>query len=38
MAEKIPRAKLVVAEDCGHLAPLERPQTVSAAMRSWLQS
>ena len=38
MAEKIPRAKLVVVEHCGHLAPLERPQAVSAAMRSWLQS
>ena len=37
MAERIPDAKLVVVEDCGHLAPLERPRTVSAIMRYWLQ-
>ncbi len=38
MAEKIPRASLVVIEDCGHLAPLERPQEVSAALRDWLRT
>lgn len=38
MAEKIPRARLVVAEDCGHLAPLERPQEVSTALREWLNT
>ncbi len=38
MAEKIPRSHLVVVEDCGHLAPLERPRTVSAVMRYWLQT
>ncbi|MGY8992432.1 MAG: alpha/beta fold hydrolase, partial [Rhodospirillales bacterium] len=27
MAERIPNAHLVVVEDCGHLAPLERPRT-----------
>jgi pimeloyl-ACP methyl ester carboxylesterase len=37
MAEKIPRAALVAVEDCGHLAPLERPRTVSAVLRYWLQ-
>ena len=37
MAEQIPNATLVVVEDCGHLAPLERPRTVSAVMRYWLQ-
>ena len=36
MAAAIPGARLVVIEDCGHLAPLERPDTVSAAMRDWL--
>ena len=30
-------ARLVVIEDCGHLSPLERPRTVSAVMRYWLQ-
>jgi len=36
MAAEIPNAALVVIEDCGHLAPLERPRAVSAAMRYWL--
>jgi pimeloyl-ACP methyl ester carboxylesterase len=38
MAEKIPRASMVVIEDCGHLAPLERPRAVSAAFRDWLET
>ncbi len=37
LAEKIPRAKLVVIEDCGHLSTMERPRAVSAVMRYWLQ-
>ena len=36
MAAAIPNASLVVIEDCGHLAPMERPRKVSAAMRYWL--
>ena len=36
MAAGIPRAALVVIEDCGHLAPLERPNAVSAVLRYWL--
>ena len=38
MADQIPNAHLVIVEDCGHLAPLERPRTVSAVMRYWLQA
>jgi pimeloyl-ACP methyl ester carboxylesterase len=37
MAEKIPRCKLVVIEDCGHLSTMERPRAVSAVLRYWLQ-
>lgn len=37
MAEKIPRAKLVVIEECGHLSTMERPRAVSAVLRYWLQ-
>lgn len=36
MAEGIPDSNLVVIEDCGHMAPLERPRAVSAVMRYWL--
>jgi len=36
MADGIAGAKLVVIEDCGHLAPLERPCAVTALMRFWL--
>jgi len=37
MAAGIPGSELVVIEDCGHLAPLERPQAVTALLRQWLQ-
>lgn len=36
MAAAIPGANLVVVEECGHLATLERPDAVNAAMRTWL--
>ncbi|MFQ5618589.1 MAG: alpha/beta fold hydrolase [Rhodospirillales bacterium] len=38
MAAGLPNSKLVVIEDCGHMAPLERPRAVSAVMRYWLQA
>ena len=37
MAEKVPRGRLVVIEECGHLSAMERPQAVSAVLRYWLQ-
>jgi pimeloyl-ACP methyl ester carboxylesterase len=36
MAAAIPGARLVIIEDCGHLAPLEQPEVVTAALRLWL--
>jgi len=36
MAERIPHARLVIVENCGHLSTLERPEEVTAAMREWL--
>lgn len=36
MADLIPGAKLAVIEDCGHLAPMERPEATTALMRLWL--
>ncbi|HLI14117.1 MAG TPA: alpha/beta fold hydrolase [Alphaproteobacteria bacterium] len=38
MAERIPRAKFVVVEGCGHLSTMERPEAVTAVMRYWLQA
>ena len=29
-------ARLVIIEECGHMAPLEKPAEVSAALRRWL--
>jgi len=36
MAAAIPGAKLVIAEECGHVSTLERPQVVNKAIRKWL--
>jgi pimeloyl-ACP methyl ester carboxylesterase len=36
IAADIPNARLVVVPECGHLSPLERPEAVNAAMRTWL--
>lgn len=36
MATAIHGATLLIVEACGHLAPLERPEIVTPALRSWL--
>ena len=36
IAADIANARLVIIEDCGHMAPLEKPAEVSAALRRWL--
>jgi pimeloyl-ACP methyl ester carboxylesterase len=36
MARRIPRAELVIVERCGHMAPMEQPEAVSALLRDWL--
>lgn len=36
IAAGVPGAELVVIEDCGHLATMERPAAVTNAMRDWL--
>jgi pimeloyl-ACP methyl ester carboxylesterase len=38
MAAGIAGARLTVVEDCGHLATLERPEEVNAALRRWLEA
>jgi pimeloyl-ACP methyl ester carboxylesterase len=36
MAAVIPRSRLVVIEDCGHMSTMERPEAVTEAMVEWL--
>lgn len=38
MAAAIPEATLVVLPNCGHLAPLERPEAVAAQLLAWLEA
>jgi pimeloyl-ACP methyl ester carboxylesterase len=38
MAEQAPGARLIVIEDCGHMAPMERPDDVARALREWLRA
>lgn len=37
MAAMIPGATLVIVPSCGHLAPAEQPEAVSAALDAWLR-
>ncbi len=37
IADAVPGAALVVIENCGHMATMERPEAVTALMRYWLQ-
>ena len=36
MLEHINNAKLVIIEESGHMAPMEKPEAVTAALRDWL--
>ena len=36
MSSRIPKARLAVVEDCGHMSTMERPQAVTALLRDWL--
>ena len=38
LAEGIPGARLHQIDHCGHLSTLERPETVTGAMRAWLEA
>ena len=38
MAKMIRHSTLQIIPDCGHMAPLERPQAVNQALRRWLES
>ncbi len=36
MAALVPRSKLVIIENCAHMAPMERPEEVTSALHEWL--
>jgi pimeloyl-ACP methyl ester carboxylesterase len=38
IAAAIPGATLVIFEDSGHMAPMEAPQAVTGALRTWLRA
>jgi pimeloyl-ACP methyl ester carboxylesterase len=38
MAAAIPNSRVVIVPDAGHMAPMEQPAAVAAAMREWLKS
>jgi pimeloyl-ACP methyl ester carboxylesterase len=37
MAALVPRSKLVIVENCAHMAPVERPEEVTTALSDWLR-
>ena len=37
MAAAIPNSRVAIVPDSGHMAPMEQPSEVAAAMREWLQ-
>ena len=37
MATQLPRARFEVIEDCGHMAPLERPHELAALLAGWIR-
>jgi hypothetical protein len=38
MATLIPDSRLVIVEDCGHMAPMERAEAVAAALLVWMRA
>ena len=36
IAALIPGSRVAVFEDCGHMAPMEQPAAVAAALAEWL--
>ena len=37
MAPHLPHARFAILEDCGHMAPLERPGELTALLASWIE-
>ena len=37
MAQHLPHARFAILEDCGHMAPLERPGELTALLADWIE-
>ena len=37
MAQHLPHARFAILEDCGHMAPLERPRELTALLAGWIE-
>lgn len=37
MAQHLPDARFAILEDCGHMAPLERPRELTALLADWIE-
>ena len=37
MARHLPHARFEVIEECGHMAPLEKPHELAAVLGNWLE-
>jgi pimeloyl-ACP methyl ester carboxylesterase len=37
MAQHLPQARFATLEECGHMAPLERPHELTALLASWIE-
>lgn len=38
MAEHLPHARFEIIENCGHMAPLEKPRELAALLAGWIES
>jgi pimeloyl-ACP methyl ester carboxylesterase len=37
MARHLPHARFAILEECGHMAPLERPSELTALLAGWIE-
>jgi pimeloyl-ACP methyl ester carboxylesterase len=37
MAQALPQSSFKILEDCGHMAPLEKPRELSALLAAWIE-
>ena len=37
MAQALPHSSFSILEDCGHMAPLEKPHELAALLAAWIE-